>query len=431
MKKYKYVLNTMLYYDYEYLENLLNKMAARGWELCEIGTIFFKFKQVEIVPKKFAVVYDKDSILPEFVSGEESLTFDEYCAAAGWEKLIDSNQIKVFQTTDLDAVPIETDESIRLERIKKALGKSFVPTHVILGLFTYVLLLIVWDAHNIDSLPINMNGPLYVLSHWDRLFVIGLTGLFPIVVFSRLIAYKAWFSRSKRNIESGGKCASTKYVRLFSGLGIGAILLVLFSLLTVMMIQGYREEAFSLVLCIMIFFFVSMIVRKVAGAIKKNGSLSGEKSFVIYALCFIILLTNFAGGRDDAISEGDSTAAAPNKGTIFFYTDSSFTSGGDLYYELCEVRAGFLKGWALKQMLTHYDYGTFVKVHEPQWNADEVYRFVVDEKLYKARFERPEDIDYDFLERVKYRRLLVKDNYLIYSFADRVPTKETFIDQVI
>ena len=123
MKSTKYCMENLFLYDYKHVEEHLSAMAAKGWRLESIGARLWKYRRAEPGKVRYAVTYIQDAsqFNPGPTEGQESLA--ELCAAAGWEKVCDWFQMQIFSTEDLRAVPLETDEALRLQNIQRLMSK--------------------------------------------------------------------------------------------------------------------------------------------------------------------------------------------------------------------------------------------------------------------------------------------------------------------
>lgn len=239
MKDIKYRWNTLCLYDYRGVENHLAAMAARGWRLERAGNSVWKYRRADPAPVRYAVTYSAGAsqFNPGPTEGQESLA--ELCAAAGWEKVCDWFQMQIFSTEDENAVPLETDEALRLQNIHRSLGKNFLLTNLILlvlGLvmsFSFLGTLFVRPLRVLESSAGLFSGPLFVLVALLEIYT--------------LCHYYGWRRRSLRSIEEGGPCApiSTKAYQRLNRAGLVLVgLFVAVWLLTELINGGERRAVF-------------------------------------------------------------------------------------------------------------------------------------------------------------------------------------------
>ena len=127
MSKRKREVGSYLLFDYRGVEAHLTKMAARGWRLEKVGTYFWTYRRAEPARVTYAVTYLPDASQFDPDPSEQQASLAELCAAAGWEKAADWGQMQIFVNERPDPVPLETDEAVRLEVIRRSMKKSFQP----------------------------------------------------------------------------------------------------------------------------------------------------------------------------------------------------------------------------------------------------------------------------------------------------------------
>ena len=217
MNELRYRWNTLCLYDYRGVEEHLSVMAAQGWRLEKAGNTLWKYRRAQPAQVRYAVTYSDSAsqFNPGPTEGQESLA--ELCAAAGWTKVSDWLQAQIFVTEDPAAVPLETDEALRLENIHRSMGKNFLPANIvilILGLFmTY------------SSLGTLFVRPLRVFESNARLFSGVLFLLVALLEIYTLFHYYGWRRKSRRAIADGGPCAPIR-TRAYQCLNRAALVLV-------------------------------------------------------------------------------------------------------------------------------------------------------------------------------------------------------------
>lgn len=252
MKDIKYRWNTLCLYDYRGVENHLSAMAAKGWRLEKAGNNFWKYRRAEPAQVRYAVTYSAGAsqFNPGPTEGQESLA--ELCAAAGWEKVCDWFQMQIFSTEDPDAVPLETDEALRLQNIHRSLGKNFLLTNLILLLlglfmsFAFLGTLFVKPLRVLENSASLCSGPLFVLVTLLELYT--------------LCHYYGWRRRSRRSIEEGGPCApinTRAYQRLNRA---GLVLVGLFVAVWLLTEVSRGGRGYALFFTVYIALFVLLVI---------------------------------------------------------------------------------------------------------------------------------------------------------------------------
>lgn len=200
----KYRMESFALYDYQGVERHLEKMEARGWRLERTG-LFWKYRRVEPRQVHYAVTYIPG--LSEFdpVPTREQTQLRELCAAAGWEEAGDWLQMQIFRTEQPDPLPLETEDAVRLDVLRRAGRKSVVQQNILL-ILTLLLLL----AQNLFRL---FWDPVQILSmtSW-MLAMLGLLLAF-LVTAGNLLDYVLWIRRSERSVAQGGPCAPSSGYR--------------------------------------------------------------------------------------------------------------------------------------------------------------------------------------------------------------------------
>ncbi len=199
MKETKYGLCSLGLYDYRGVEEHLSAMAAQGWRLEKAGNTLWKYRRAEPARLRYAVTYSDSAsrFNPGPTEGQRSL--EELCAAAGWEKAADWDQAQIYSTADPAAVPLETDEALRLEGIHRSMKKNFLPANAVL------LVLVLFVAR--DFFLALFTGDLYGMVESNaRLFAAAMSVSTVCFEAYILAGYFLWRRRSQRSVEDGGAC---------------------------------------------------------------------------------------------------------------------------------------------------------------------------------------------------------------------------------
>ena len=207
MGNYKYQILNFNLFDYMGVEAHLEKMAVKGWRFDSVVGVLWRFLKSEPKKLNYSVTYlpKHSEFAPE--PSEEQLDMEAYCREAGWRKAGNWAQMQIFCTDNPDAVPIETDESLRLELIHKIQKKNLLISYVAL------LLIFLMDAFFLYQM---MNNGIEFLANARHLWSCGmlLWGLF-FVIFD-IGYYVHWYKRAKKAVEQGDFCPEPKGYRYFS-----------------------------------------------------------------------------------------------------------------------------------------------------------------------------------------------------------------------
>ena len=156
-------------YDYQGVEEHLSAMAAKGWRLEKAGNALWKYRRAEPASLRYAVTYNAGAsqFNPGPTEGQESL--EELCNAAGWTKVCDWFQMQIYCSEAENPIPLETEESVRLEAVHRSMKRTFLPANIIFLLVSLVMLGLFVRTLIVDPLHILSNnaslflGPLWLL----------------------------------------------------------------------------------------------------------------------------------------------------------------------------------------------------------------------------------------------------------------------------
>ena len=427
MRDVKYRLETFTLYDYRGVERHLEAMEAKGWRLEKTGNLW-KYRRTE--PKKvhYAVTYvpEASEFNPAPTAGQENLA--ELCAAAGWEKAADWFQMQIFRSEQPDPMPLETEETVRLEVLQRAIRKNFLPSSLLLTVLGVVML-----AQQIWSIR---QDPIDTLTRTSRLFPALLWLLVMFSAGGNLLDYTLWLRRSKKSVAQGGPCAP--------GGGYRWLAKVSWAVLDVLLV-GYAASlvgennpqmlAFAGVYLLLMLLLIALVrgtqkgLRRVGlskhlnmgltlavdavGAVVITGGLmavviwgifrqgwfqkppvdtydAGNYVFDIYHDALPLTVEDITGesytGYSYEREEQSSFLLGYLEGRQWHVPDG--TDAPELDYEILDVKARFLYDWCLAQYLEEYadDQEIWQREYRPEdpspWGAEAAYRLWWDEEGY-------------------------------------------------
>ena len=129
MKTIKRRFEQFLFYDYTGIEAHLEKMAMKGWQIHKITPFYWEYYRIEPQMLTFTVTYFSDASEFNPYPTENQQTFHEYCKAAGWQLVAEHAQMQIFCSEQANPTPIETEESVKLKAIHRAMKKNFMPSN--------------------------------------------------------------------------------------------------------------------------------------------------------------------------------------------------------------------------------------------------------------------------------------------------------------
>lgn len=277
MKK-KARLEYFEFYDASGIERHLEKMAEKGWLLCEISGLWI-YQRIEPKKLKFAVTYFCEaSDYTPYPSNEQEV-FLAYCENAGWQLIAENSKMQIFCSTVENPIPIETDEEIKLNLIHAAMKKILwmwcsIPVFIILNFFTILSKI--------------MRNPLQNLSDYNN-FILILINVWTLVTsIAEIIRYIEWRERSKKAVALGGECCAVKK----SNLLLNSLIPFLFFLLIAIVTQSMLLFV-VLVLCIAIVLVSIILSAMINRFLKRHGATYWENVSVSTLSILVILLITF------------------------------------------------------------------------------------------------------------------------------------------
>ena len=204
--KQKRRMELFAFYDHKGISAHLEKMAAKGWMLEEMGPYFWTYRRMEQKKLRFAVTYQPGiSVFQrDFVEKRQQLR--ELCQLEGWQFVAEKDCMQVYCHAGEDPVPLETDAVLQVSVINEAAWKTHLRAYwLISGLAFFFLLfwilLVAGEAHVLRDLG------------W-------MTGLVVMVLFLlhgvvELAAYYAWYEKAEKLAREHGILHPTKSRRGF------------------------------------------------------------------------------------------------------------------------------------------------------------------------------------------------------------------------
>lgn len=203
MKTIKRRFEQYLFYDYTGIEAHLEKMAINGWQINKITPFYWEYRRIEPRKLTYAVTYFSEASEFNPFPTENQQTFREYCKDVGWELVAEWAQMQIFCTEQENPVPIETEESVKLKAIHKAMKKNFLPSSVVM------LLLALFQI--VFQINIIAEDPVYFLSNVTSLSTVLIWNILALYMLINLIGYSVWYYKSKKSISVGGSCIESNY----------------------------------------------------------------------------------------------------------------------------------------------------------------------------------------------------------------------------
>ena len=394
--KYRRELANYLLFDYEAVEKHLEKMAAKGWHIDTVNTNVWKYRKGEPAKVKYAVTYAPDASVfaPEPSVNQQTLA--DFCAEAGWVKVGDWGQAQIFVNERENPVPIETDENIRLEVIRKSMKKSWIPANVML------ILVMVFNAWR--TISRFFKDPVADLSSVWGLLTLTFMIVGTVLVSANLIGYFIWLHKSGKAVANGGSCTDPRIIRQINRWSLPAATVYFVAIIMAAAGEGAPGAALYLILYMVGFVLIVAILSKTKEFLKSRGVSRGA-NIAVFVILDIIMAFAMVGALTVFVLNGPGfgTEKDPYEPTVHktFLMQRTYGELADpeIGYEIIEIKADRLYDWCFGKILNEKR-GSLEIQHESLenpyiWGADEIYRCWLHNRDYT------------------YKWVLVKDNYIV------------------
>jgi len=283
MAKYKYQISTFNLFDYAGVERHLEKMAAKGWQFDSIGSFFWKYKEAEPAALKYSVTYvpEASELDPEPLEKQKDI--EAYCEEAGWHKVGNWLQMQIFCSENPEAVPIETDEQLRLEVIGKSMKKNFLISHG--------LLMVVFLMNMFTTFSTAKRNWMEFLSDSSRLWNTGLWIWGILLLLTDIAFYVNWMQKAKKAVKEGRSCPEPKGYRYWNRMAWLGLAVLVFG-----MFASYTSKMLWFMLLYLAGIFLIVFgVRKLQVKLKNDGVSKGGNMAITMLLC-VFLSVLLVGG---------------------------------------------------------------------------------------------------------------------------------------
>lgn len=457
MKATKRRFEQFLFYDYTGIESHLKRMAARGWQLHKITLFYWEYRRTEPQKLTYTVTYFSEASEFNPYPTENQQTFHEYCKNAGWNLAAEWAQMQIFCTEQENPTPVETEESVKIKAIHRAMKKNFLPSSALI-----LLLFILQMGFQLYTI---INDPVGQLSNGAALFMTAVWIILAIQMLVPLIGYVVWYRKSKKAVSMGETCIESssgyKNVSCFMWLLTAiAIVLTVFSVSA----QHFGWVGILGIINVTVLIVLVFTIKSALKRARASRRVNFTVTMVSCVILCVVLTGAMAWGIVRRVNAGwfgnhqpdeTYTTILPNGSTHtwdiyhdplplkiedlqdvdyahysyewtakesfllaqFVARQDSFPDGQnapDLRYEIVQVKLPALFDLCLKDYLDRYNYEWekpeedkryFQQTDEPAWQADAVYQ------LY-----RQDDAMNEYI--------LCWDNRIVYINFDEKPTTE-------
>lgn len=308
MKSTKYCMENLFLYDYKHVEEHLSAMAAKGWRLESIGARLWKYRRAEPGKVRYAVTYIQDA--SQFNPGptERQQTLKELCAAAGWEKVCDWFQMQIYCSEAEDPVPLETEESVRLETVHRSMKRNYLPSNTVFLILS--LAVSVWFVCTLAA------DPLRILENSAYLFIGPLLFLLSAILSITLGLYWRWYRRSSRSVAQGGPCASPGKLQWINRAAYGFLIPWTGLYLLSQLAAGQKGPVIYFAVHMLLVCLLVFLLRKTTALLRRMKASWGLNLFLTL-LADVVLAIVLAGGLSYAAIHGGWFSG--NNGDTYMY----------------------------------------------------------------------------------------------------------------
>lgn len=180
------------------LAKKLQRMAKRGWHLAKYSYGYLRFEKGESIDAAYAVTYLPEANEYDPKRPEAQEVYIAMCEESGWELVTVYGSMHVFRHADPNAIPIETDEGLRLQMIERVTVPGYIKSELSLSILP-LLPLLLFSA-------VFFSDPAALLA--NKLFLLAFTALIGSFIRGPLevLWYYIWRKISRKRVINGAPC---------------------------------------------------------------------------------------------------------------------------------------------------------------------------------------------------------------------------------
>lgn len=314
MKETKKRFEFFSHYDHTGIEKHLEKMAAKGWMIEDIGDRVWEYKRTEPQKLKFSVVYYPKKVSSDAVMSDDRESFVSLCETAGWVFVVSYGQMHVFCSENENSVPIETDAEIQVECIR-----GFAKTEILcnyLMLLTLSVFVCCIFSYGIYQKPIE------TLS--DGLHLFWYCPIFALFSLWNIIKYLIWYKKAKAAAKEG-LFTPTKKIIKFEAL-FCVLTLIFCALLKIFFMLAPSQIIFWLVIAVLA--VIMLILFKLICKVYYKQNFKEKSKKALRNITGIILACVFIAG-----SVGVHSLFPKRSENVFETVNDSYFKHSVIYYD--------------------------------------------------------------------------------------------------
>lgn len=195
--RHRYESSRFDFSEADAISEYLTAMAEKGWQLDRAGPYLWRYRKAKPRKLRYAIGYlpGIHSALP--LPPEKTEAFRALYEAAGWTFVTEWYFVQIFAAEDPAAVAPDTDETVKLEALRRSVGKQLWANVFMAAFIALLLGLTVWAGCRQPLVYFSSNTTLVL--PWVLLVVI-LTEIAP------LFRFLFWNHRARRALSEGGVC---------------------------------------------------------------------------------------------------------------------------------------------------------------------------------------------------------------------------------
>ncbi len=219
MKNTKKQTRMFSYFDYDGMADHFEKMAAEGWMLEKITNRSFHYVKAQPQKVKFAVIYyaNRSDFDPVITEGQQDL--NQFCRRAGWHFVDSLRQIHVYCNYNENPLSIETEPTIHVANVHKAMKKNFLPGNIAVAILSFLLIF----SYGMGF----FTNPLRSFTDASSFFIIAVYIILLALVVRELIVYYKWRKKAKARAADGVMVPSGKSNIKFQLISLVAVIAVI------------------------------------------------------------------------------------------------------------------------------------------------------------------------------------------------------------
>ena len=195
MKQTKRRFEPFAFYNSTGICRHLERMAAKGWMLTRMSTLWWTYRRTEPRKLHFAISYLATLSMFDPDDLEERQEFLDYCTHGGWHLACSAAQAHVFWNEEENPTPLETDPELELESIRASAWKGFLlGNSLLLGISLLQIFLFAM---------LYLGNPINFLSNSLLIYALTCFLIAAALTITELVCYSRWSSKAEKMAPLG------------------------------------------------------------------------------------------------------------------------------------------------------------------------------------------------------------------------------------